>query len=63
MRHPEGPRIEHRGPGPAPQVYYGPGGATTIVITTMPSVVTTTRTVTESYVTTRKRVWRAQPTK
>lgn len=58
-----GPRIEHHGPGPAPSVYYGPNGATTIVIRTEPSVATTTTTTTESYVTTTaKRAWK-QPTK
>lgn len=59
--HPEAPRIDHRGPGPAPQVHYGADGSTTIVITTAPSVATTTTTT--SYVTTRKRAWTSRPNK
>lgn len=55
------PIIDHRGPGPAPQVRYGPDGAMTIVITTAPSVATTTTTTTTSYTTARKRAWRAAP--
>ena len=57
-----GPIVEHHGPGPAPEIHYGPGGATTIIIRTAPSVTTTTTT--ETYVTTsRKRVWKPAPTK
>lgn len=61
--HPGRPQIDHRGPGPAPQVYYGANGATTIVITTAPSVATTTTTATERYVTTRKWGRKARPSK